>query len=357
MSKLLFAGFLILLCSMLSGCYTEFDPDINQSPVLCLNSEITAGKPVEARVTRTWRYTEGIMYDDNAILVKDADVRLYVNGNEYERLRPVQRDTVEYGRPYTYHYYQGTYCPQTGDEIRLVAVSDRYGSAEGEVKVPEPPIIENIEWKLDSPTLVHGYPGSNLRCTLDARIYLRDRADTKDYYMFGYSISNPFVYDDPIFYPELEEWITPASYGILSCTYFDQSHEPIFSEHISALELIDGAGFGYTMFSDMQFSGRTYPLHIVMTLEHRMDNADIEELWHSILNFKISALSDSYYNHLLTVWQFDEGLSGMLAEAGLGAPVNGYSNVSTRAGIVVARNVTTVPVDFGEALKEMWQQK
>ncbi|MDE6670422.1 MAG: DUF4249 domain-containing protein, partial [Muribaculaceae bacterium] len=278
MSKLLFAGFLVLLCSMLSGCYTEFDPDINQSPVLCLNSEITVGSPVKARVTRTWRYTEEIiMYDDNnATMVKDAAVSLYVNGYEYERLKPVQCDTIKYGRPYTYYYYQGTYCPQTGDNIRLVAVSDRYGSAEGEVKMPESPIIDKIEWKLDSPNLVPGYPDSNLRCTLDARIYLKDRPDTKDYYMFDYNISNPFVYGDPIFYPELEEWITPTSHGILSCTYFDQSHEPIFSEHMSTLELIDGAGYGYTMFSDMQFSGRTYPLHIVMTLEHRIDDAHIE---------------------------------------------------------------------------------
>ncbi len=175
--------------------------------------------------------------------------------------------------------------------------------------------------------------------------------------MFDYDITNPVVYGEPIFYPELAEWFTPASYGILYCNYLDQSYEPIFSEHLSALELIDGAGYGYTMFSDLQFSGRTYPLHIVMTLEHSVDDKDIEELWHSVLNLKVSTLSDSYYNHLMTLWQFDEGLSGMLAEAGLGAPVNGYSNVSTRAGVIAARNVVTIPIDLGETLKEMWQQQ
>lgn len=342
----------ILLCGLLSGCYTEFDPDISQPEVLCLNSEIIAGSPVEVRLTHTWRYTDGPVingYNEDNIVVTDAEVSLYVNGCEYERLQPAEREVTNYGNPYMYHYYQGTYCPEVGDELRIVAVSERYGSAEGETRVPAAPVIEKTEWKLESPKTNN----ATLQCTLDVHIYLHDVADTKDYYMFGYDIVNPSVPGEPIFFPDTAEWITPYMYGILSCYTFDYSHEPIFSEYMSAFEMINGS-IGYTMFSDAQFSGRTYPLHLLLTLDHSIDNTDIEELWHSVMHFKISSLSLSYYNHLMTLWQFDEGIAGILGEAGLGAPVHGYSNVSTRAGIVAARTVSDISIDLGEALKEMW---
>ena len=343
---------IILLCGLLSGCYTEFDPDIRQPEVLCLNSEIIAGSPVEVRVTHTWRYTDEPIneYNDD-MAVTDAEVSLYVNGCEYEQLQPTEREIMQYGYPYVYHYYQGTYCPKAGDELRIVAVSERYGSAEGETRVPAAPVIEKTEWKLGSPKINN----HTLQCTLDVHIYLHDVADTKDYYMSGYDIVNPSVPGEPIFFPDTAEWITPYMYGILSCYTLDYSHEPIFSEYMSAFEMINGS-IGYTMFSDVQFSGSTYPLHIIFTLEHYIESNDIEELWHSVMHLKISSLSLSYYNHLMTLWQFDEGIAGMLGEVGLGTPVHGYSNVSTRAGIVAAGNISDIALDLGDALKEMWGQ-
>ena len=44
---------------MLTGCYQDFEPDLKSTPVVCINSNIIAGQPVTADVTRTWRYSEG----------------------------------------------------------------------------------------------------------------------------------------------------------------------------------------------------------------------------------------------------------------------------------------------------------
>lgn len=41
----------ILSVFLLTGCYEDFNPEIDTKPVLCLNSLITAGKPIEVDIT------------------------------------------------------------------------------------------------------------------------------------------------------------------------------------------------------------------------------------------------------------------------------------------------------------------
>lgn len=62
----------------LAGCYEDFDPHIDSTPVLCLNSLITSGQPVDVSVSRTWLYTDTASERNHA--VDDAIVTLYANG-------------------------------------------------------------------------------------------------------------------------------------------------------------------------------------------------------------------------------------------------------------------------------------
>ncbi|MDE6693171.1 MAG: DUF4249 domain-containing protein, partial [Muribaculaceae bacterium] len=72
--------FHILLLSLvaLTSCYTDFEPDLKSTPVVCINSLITAGDSIHVEVTRTWRYSEGDPLVKLDVMLRDAEVSLYV---------------------------------------------------------------------------------------------------------------------------------------------------------------------------------------------------------------------------------------------------------------------------------------
>ncbi len=121
--------------------------------------------------------------------------------------------------------------------------------------------------------------------------------------------------------------------------------EPIFSEHISIFEsIMGGDAEGFTFFSDRQFAGKSYTLHL------QFDNC-----WYRYpkdktpdckINMVISSVSPSYYSWANYVWQRDSGILPELSDYGLGDPVWGYSNVSTGAGVVAAQSHSVCTIDF-----------
>ncbi len=104
---------------VLAGCREEFIPLIDTKPVLCLNSLITPGEPIEVSVTHTWVYTDVKGEEDHT--VNDASIAVYANGR----------------------LVGDEYLPQEGDHIRIEAFSNTYGDAWAEVVVPiATPILE-----------------------------------------------------------------------------------------------------------------------------------------------------------------------------------------------------------------------
>ena len=65
-----------LILPFLTGCEEVFTPDMPHIPVLCVNSLITVGEPVEAVVSKSRLYTD----TSDKTEVKDADLRIYANG-------------------------------------------------------------------------------------------------------------------------------------------------------------------------------------------------------------------------------------------------------------------------------------
>ena len=95
----------IIFLPLLSSCEEVFTPDAPHTPVLCINSLITAGEHIESVVSKSRLYTDSPDRSE----VNDGEVRIYANGE-------LQLDS---------------YIPQEGDEVRIVAESISIGRCEG----------------------------------------------------------------------------------------------------------------------------------------------------------------------------------------------------------------------------------
>ncbi len=115
--------FIIIISPLLlSSCYEDFEPHIDTQPVLCLNSLITPGNPIEVKVTHTWVFTDERGEKNHN--VEDATLQIYANGELVD----------------------SDYLPQEGDRIRIKAISSKYGDAEAEVTVPIATKISSLDF-------------------------------------------------------------------------------------------------------------------------------------------------------------------------------------------------------------------
>lgn len=316
----------------MAGCYTYFDPDIDSQPVLCLNSLITAGEPIEVQVTHTWFYTDAESEKDHT--VEDARVSIYVNGVEVE----------------------SDYIPQEGDMIRIHAESIKYGVADAQVEVP-----------VAVPAEVHFTPH------LTSVGVFEDDMQIEADIIFQSEI-NLTVFDrkgtDNYFHYDCQPYITgfnyPDGYDILGASRpplyitpgtLRYEAEPIFGEHIGVFEAVSGSdAYGFTFFTDRQFSGSNYTLNLSYDGSWVKIHAPADRLNEELdcgFDVMISTISLSYYRWACYNWQLDSGLLGDISGTGFGDPLSGYSNVSTGAGVVAARSVTKCPIDLRNWLLEV----
>lgn len=331
----------LLVLPLLTSCMQDFNPDIYQDPVVCINSRIVAGEPVVVRVTRTWRWNEGNPGDELDINLKDADVVLYVNDEPLEHLRYEVREIDDfaswwYGRgEYGVFVTDSDYRPAPGDRIRITADDKTYGFAEGSVEVPQPVDIEDV--KAYPSGISESVDGNTAICTGEStlELFFTDPADRRDFYEFDYHYRyGPDTSEHKYFYAQV-----------------NPSVEPLFSEHMSAIESIDADVSGYYFFSDRQISGKRYPLHVrVEGIYYPYDAAQGVGSNPSAIEFVLYSISESMYRHVISVWQGNDGTLGALSGIGLADHVWESSNVSTRAGVVCAVTPTRFAVPVSRLL-------
>ena len=312
----------ILSVFLLTGCYEDFSPEIDTKPVLCLNSLITAGEPIEVKVTHTWRFNDE--KSERKHDVKDAVVTILVN----ERI--VGSD----------------YLPKEGDKIRIVAESPTYGIATAEVVVPYAtpvgkvkviPVVTNI-WEGDK-DFYHYEMLADITFNLNIEMDVNDPEGPDDYYHFGYG------------------WFGSDTDGspTLSIGQLEYNSEPIFKEHIGVFETVMGndEDTQFVFFSDRQFSGKTYTLHLNFSDNyfHVKSQEYDESRLECGVNLYLTTVSKSYYNWAVYKWNVDEGIMGDLSDIGLAESKWGYSNVSTGAGVVAAQSSSKFTIDLKEFLK------
>ncbi len=311
------------LALLMCGCYEDFTPKVDTQPVLCLNSLITAGEPVEVEVTHTWLFTDEAGTADHS--VGDARVTIFANG---EAAGP-------------------DYIAREGDHIRIVAESRRYGRAEAEVTVPYSVAPSVVEWTPENVSVwrgsIQGWTEADMRFDLNVALRVPDPAAAVNYYHLGRR-----TFPDDM----------PGVYGHEMSIYggsLETEFEPIFSEHVSELDAVSGNdSYGFTFFTDRQFSGKSYTLHLYnegMSYFIMCEGFD-SELLNCGLVFVLSSVSESYYNWAVYKWNIDHSLIGDLGDIGLGDPMWGYSNVSTGAGVVAARACSECAVNLAPFLKD-----
>lgn len=332
----------VFATTALSSCYSDFDPGIDSTSVLCMNAAVTAGKPLQVELTRTWRWDELLEIDNSSITVKDAVVKLYVNDQYTEDL--VYREVEMDFDPWIHDqrvlrvYCADNYVPASGDHIRLEAFSEKYGYASAVESIPGSVTIDRIEPVVSAVSVA----GNIYRFDLSLLIYFTDPDDVTNFYQLNVS-SSPYLRDDK----------SEARSGFSSLTV-DMSNEPLFTEHVSTLESVLAETWGYSFFSDRQISGQSYPLHIMIKdCEFYYSNPDNLPEYEDVgLDIDLMSLSESYYKHVLSVWEVNDGLVGSLGSVGLGEIVPAYSNVSSRAGIVAGNSVASVRLSIPRLLKQ-----
>lgn len=309
--------FIFVLPLILTGCHEELDLNIDTTPVLCLNSLITAGEPISVKVTHTWVYTDESSRKDHS--VKDAVLSIYVND-----------ELKEYG------------CiPKEGDRIRLSAYSPTYGSAEAEVTVPYATRIDDLTHsqfiRAESISFTEGW-GVNAHLSLDISATL--------------SIPNDKVKDN-FYMLEYEKFQSEEhSLAELLEGRFEYQ-DPIFTEHISEIE--DVFGFepdGNIFFSDKQFTGDTYGMQFAFKycgfyLSGWNFDPDVLNCGYELT---LNSISESFYKWLNYSWQSTSGMLGEFGDIGLAEQMWAYSNVTTGAGLVAARSSTTVTLNLRDYL-------
>ncbi len=306
----------LLGLALLTSCEEAFTPDMPHTPVLCINSLITAGQPIETKISKSRLYTDSSLKS----IVSDADIRIYAGGE----LQP------------------GSYIPKEGDDIKIVAVSPTVGRGEADVRIPASIPSPTAKWEaFDVSRWDSDISGVYISFKLKVDLSITD-PEGDNYYKFSFGY--PYDSDDPS-----DDFNAAGNYGYsIGSLVYDM--EPIFSEHISVFEsIMGGDAYGFTFFSDRQFAGKSYTLHLQFdSCWCRFPKGDIPDCK---INMVISSVSPSYYNWANYVWQRDSGILPELGDYGLGDPIWGYSNVSTGAGVVAAQSHSVCTIDITEFIK------
>lgn len=323
--------FPLALSLLLTGCYEDFDPNIETKPVLCINSLITAGEPIEIKVSHTWMFNNENGEKNHS--VEDAKISIYANGM-------LQADN---------------YIPKEGDNIRIVAESKKYGSAEASVIVPEAVPINSVDF---SPVVLNVGKNADLPMSEDLTFNMKismkivDTHSSDDYFKLDYNWASPTGNED-----DGDDYnASHAPYTSFSFGSFEYKAEPIFKEYIGMFESVMGNDDDDVLliFSDRQFSGKDYTLRLQFNnASYHVESPEYNsELYDCSITFYLATVSRSYYDRAIYVWQRDSGIIGDLGDLGFAEPIWGYSNVSSGAGIVAARSFSTYTLNLKDFIQQ-----
>lgn len=318
----------------MAGCTETFEPKIDTEPVLCINSLITAGEPIEVQVTHTWMFNDA--KGDSIHDVKDAQIYIFANGEQV----------------------MGDYIPKEGDNIRIMVQSKKYGDAEASVIVPKTVPISLVEFTPDVKyDYVYGDFAMSAGVDFNMKILLKieDIYRTDDFFHLGFTKLLPPGIDaddnSSIWWDEEPD----IPHVELYLDNFDARDEPLFKECLSMSDNLIGPDDEDLplIFTDRKFSLKDYTLTLRFNgLIYRVQAPEYDsDLYDCKLELTVSTVSRSYYDRAIYVWQRDAGWIGDLSDIGFAEPMWGYSNVSTGAGVVAARAVSTCTISLKDFLK------
>lgn len=347
----------------LTGCFTDFDPKEASPQVLCVNALVTADEPIETKLSHTWTYTDIQGEIDHE--VNDGQIEIYANGSKVEN----------------------DYRPQPGDVIKIEANSPKYGRSSGEVTVPVNPSLSDL--KVDVSTSNIGLnqrieyesywdpvPGTEIATiteisfsfTVELAITVSDPSPERNY--FRLASRELYNVEDDTNEDKVEIMYFPGR--LLT------DSEPIFSEHLDPIDALNGNAWGFTFFTDRRFERSDYTIRVSYETSHfivrftrpykdgdelaiskpdiNFINAAFEKYLAVGIDINLETVSESYYNWANYTWQIEDGIVGDLNNFGLTDPIWGYSNTTSGAGVVAARNPVSKFIDLRPDLLEALKQ-
>ncbi len=319
--EILKKAYILIPAVLAAGCQEELVLDINPDSVLCINSLVEVGEPIDVSVTHSWLYSD--MEAEANHSVDDAKVTIYANG-------------VPAGEGY---------LPREGDSLRLVAESPTYGIAEADVTVPVGVPIGSLSWEAAITNMeerqADGHAWYVYHINLKVEFTISDNAATQDYYQFSY-LEFPWGEENdgsPINYFRVEGYMMT---------------DPVFYEQLDGLDMIVGKNKVYTLFTDRQFDGRPYTLNfefsnITLTLR---DDGIADDNLDCGLELTLSTVSPSFYAWNIYRMGIHDGTLWDMSNFGFADPVWGYSNVSTGAGVVASTTSRTATIRLQDFLRE-----
>lgn len=308
--------FILPLSFLISSCTTDFEPEINEDPLVVLNALVHSDSIISAQVSRSWitgsRENEN---DLSKVILPDAVTEYAVNDGEW---LPMVYDPES-------QKYVADRVAREGDRVSMRTRS-RYGVAEGSTRVPFAVPIDKVEYSVETSIDTNSfiYIDNNsydyfhyLKVTIRYRLTFTDRPGDDFYLVAG----NPYL-DDPI----ISENET-AMDGVLNkyhyCSFFSDSS-------------IKNKSYTLTLFSDYfcvpDGEGGYY-------LPYEITHHNMKE------NIRLIAMSSDYYYYILSLFKKYSGIEGILDNFGLAEPRSVFSNVSSGAGVVAAGSVTAYSLD------------
>lgn len=327
----------------LTGCYQEFEPKVDTNPVLCVNSVILPGEPIEVKVTHSWLYSDSVRewwgnsgdMTDNT--VDDANIYTYVNGE----LKSEE------------------YIPKEGDSIHIVVESAKYGTAEASVVVPTAVPISLVKAlpNVISVNKDSKYPMyATIHFSLKADLEIGRTSSDETYFELvckGYTYDGEEGYQHVAGYGHAEKGdFNPGS--VLDIEMLDSDMDPIFKEFFTAVEdTYESDTSSFLGFSNRQFRGKGYVFTAMFQDNYFSvfnDKYD-PEIFDCEIEFTLMSVSRSFFNYALYEWEWLHGFIGQFEDTGLADPIWGYSNVSTGAGVVAAYSISTCTISLRDFLE------
>lgn len=307
---------ILLFVLLFSSCEKTVDLDAYRpDPKLVINSFLKAGEPVDVEVTRTWFHSD--KHPD--IVIKDADVKLYIN-DVLQAPPELVADSVN-----TSVRYRFNSVPSANDRIRITASRRNYPDASAKTIIPEELSLSDYQFseKSDTSSWVEGM--NYVLRSYQLSFTLHDHPAADHYYMLYFQ--KGAVYS---FHP---------SDSVYSWGDFDPGYSqiPLLAQQASAFDKILGYDIvGYyngVAFSDELFNGKSYHFSFAWSDSYNVYEGENE--YPDKYKVAVYSISKSYYNYMKTVNEMLGGsLTGDLGEAGFAEPIRVYSNVEGGAGIV-----------------------
>lgn len=343
-------GTLLILSA--SSCVEEIEIPVDSSPVLGLYGRLSPDSPVMIELFHTIPWVGIEQIEENS--VPDADVSLFVNGELRGKLTSAPRPLASPSPRTTRSKYQSTpywsdYVPAEGDQIRILAVSPKYGRAEASVSIPR-------SIKLDPAALsykVTDYRMDLLHFLPDAYTYQWLNGS----YLCSADLEITVEFDDPAaesnFYGIGGEIVaTSNNPGGIHGSYYDKgevqywrSSDVVFKEYLSLIDelIMDGDQIG--LFSDNSFNGKRKQLKLLTKIYSYLYWDDDPN--HSALQITLVSSSESLFRNVISDRYLNGTISGILGQVGLSDYVWPHSNVTTGAGLLTATSTSTLllPLD------------